>query len=175
VSTGHGRLERRELRFSAPLAGSSLLPGLAQVAEVATQMTQLTTGQQSTCLRYLVTSPDATRATPSRPLSLSRDQWGIETRRFHVRDDSFGEDRHVLSSHTVGRLLGRSRATALNLLRGQAKLWTATMPRTARAEWVNAHPIAILAALGDFAKGLTCVNRYLRRSVWRAIMRGIQH
>lgn len=80
-------------------------------------------------------------------LALSRGHWGIENRLFHVKDDSFGEDRHVLQSHTAGAILSRLRTTALNLLRGEATRWTETTPLTARAEWVNAHPSAILAAL----------------------------
>ena len=36
---------------------------------------------------------------------------------------------------------------AVNLLRGEATLWTPKMPLTARAEWVNGHPSAILTAL----------------------------
>jgi hypothetical protein len=44
VSKGHGRHERRAIRVSDELAGYSTLPGLGQVAEVTTQVTQLATG-----------------------------------------------------------------------------------------------------------------------------------
>jgi hypothetical protein len=144
VSKGHGRLEQRAIRVSAALAGYSLLPGVAQVAEVRTQVTRLTTGATSSRVRYLVTSLPADRASPQRVLALSRGHWGIENRLFHVKDDSFGEDRHVLHSHAAGTTLSLLRATALNLLRGTASLWTAKMPLTARAEWVRGHPLAIL-------------------------------
>lgn len=147
MSKGHGRHERREIRVSSALTGYSVLPGLAQVAEVTTQVVQLTTGEQTQRIRYLVTSLRPERANPQRLLSLSRGHWGIENRLFHVKDDSFGEDRHVLQSHTAGTLLSLLRATALNLLRGEATLWTPTTPLTARAEWINGHPTAILAAL----------------------------
>jgi hypothetical protein len=147
VSKGHGRLEQRALRVSADLAGYSLLPGLAQVAEVRTQVTSLRTGETRSRLRYLVTSLAPDRASPQRLLALSRGHWGIENRLFHVADDSFGEDRQVLQSHVAGRILSLLRATAVNLLRGEATLWTPKMPLTARAEWVNGHPLAILAAL----------------------------
>jgi hypothetical protein len=147
MSKGHGRLERRAIRVSADLAGYSLLPGLAQVAEVQTHVTRLATGECSTRVRYLVTSLDATRASPRRVLALSRGHWGIENRLFHVKDDSFGEDRHVLQSHAAGSVLSLLRTTAVNLLRGTAALWTPRTPLTARAEWVNGHPVALLAAL----------------------------
>lgn len=147
MSKGHGRLERREIRISSALADYSGLPGLAQVAEVTTQVVELRTGELSTRIRYLVTSLDSAQASPPRLPALSRGHWGIENRLFHVKDDSFGEDRHVLQSHTAGAILSLLRTTALNLLRGEATLWTTKTPLTARAEWVNGHPAAVLAAL----------------------------
>jgi hypothetical protein len=149
MSKGHGRLEQRAIRVSSALAGYSRLPGLAQVAEVTTQVTRLRTGETSTRVRYLVTSLSAAQASPRRLLALSRGHWGIENRLFHVSDDSFGEDRHVLQSHTAGATVSLLRTTALNLLRGQATRWTTKTPLTARAEWVNAHPAAILTALEE--------------------------
>jgi hypothetical protein len=147
VSKGHGRHERRAIRVSGTLAGYSLLPGLAQVAEVTTEVIRMATGEPSTRIRYLVTSLSAEQASPRRLLALSRGHWGIENRLFHVKDDSFGEDRHVLQSHTAGTTMSLLRTTALNLLRGQAPLWTKKTPLTARAEWVNGHPSALLTAL----------------------------
>lgn len=147
MSKGHGRYERRTIRVSGALAGYSPLPGLAQVAEVTTQVTRLATGEISTRVRYLVTSLDAARASPPQLLALSRGHWGIENRLFHVKDDSFGEDRQVLQTHAAGTTMSLLRTTALNLLRGEATRWTRTTPLTARAEWVNGHPAAVLAAL----------------------------
>lgn len=147
MSKGHGRLERRAIRVSDDLAGYSPLPGLGQLAEVTTQVTRLATGQISTRTRYLVTSLTPAQAPPAQLLALSRGHWGIENRLFHVTDDSFGEDRHVLQSHTAGTVLSLLRATAINLLRGDATRWTTKTPLTARAEWVRGHPTAILVAL----------------------------
>jgi len=113
VSQGHGRRERREVRVSNALAGYSTLPGLGQVAQVTTQVTRLATGQTSTCVRYLVTSLSPAQAPPARVLSLSRGHWGIENRLFHVKDDSFGEDRHVLQTHAAGTTMSLLRATAI--------------------------------------------------------------
>jgi hypothetical protein len=140
-------LERRAVRVSSALAGYSVLPGLGQVAEVTAEVVQSATGAMRTHTRYLVTSLSAEKAPPARLLALSRGHWGIENQLFHVKDDSFGEDRHVLRSHAAGTVLSLLRATALNLLRGEAALWTAKTPLTARAEWVNGHPSAVLADL----------------------------
>jgi hypothetical protein len=116
------------------------------VAGVTTEVVALRTGEVTTRLRYLVTSLTPDRAPPARLLALSRGHGGIENRLFHVKDDSFGEDRHVLRSHAAGTLMSLLRTAALNLLRGEAPLWTTKTPLTARAEWVNGHPSAILAA-----------------------------
>jgi hypothetical protein len=147
VNKGHGRLERRELRVSTDLAGYSAFPGMAQVAEVRTQVIRLATGERSARVRYLVTSLSPDQASPRRVLELSRGHWGIENRLFHVKDDSFGEDRHVLQSHSAGAVTSLLRTTAVNLLRGACRLWTPKTALTARAEWVNGHPAAILTAL----------------------------
>lgn len=149
ISKGHGRLERRTIRVSADLAGYSTLPGLSQVAEVTTQVTHMRTGEIRTRIRYLVTSLTSAHAPPARLLALSRGHWGIENRLFHVKDDSFGEDRHVLHSHVAGATMSLLRSTAVNLLRGSSPLWTPKMPLTARAEWVRSHPAGLLAALDE--------------------------
>ncbi len=144
---GHGRLERRELRVRADLAGYSTFPGLAQVAELTKQTVRLATGEVTRDTRYLVTSLDPEQADPARLLAVARRHWGIENRWFHVADDSFGEDRQVLQNHDRGQVLGLLRGTALNLLRGRCDLWTDTAPMTARAEWVEGHPLTILSRL----------------------------
>jgi len=141
---GHGRLERRELRVRSDLAGYSAFPGLAQVAELTKRTVRLATGEVTRDTRYLVTSLGPEQADPARLLAVARRHWGIENRWFHVADDSFGEDRQVLQDHDRGAVLGSLRGVALNLLRGRCDLWTDTTAMTARAEWVNGHPLAIL-------------------------------
>lgn len=147
MSKGHGRRERREIRVSSALAGYSSLPGLGQVAQVTTEVVRSCTGEVSSQTRYLVTRLTPAQASPRRLLALSRGHGGIENRLFHVTDDGFGADRQVLQTHAAGAVLNLLRTTALNLLRGSAPLWTAKTPLTARAEWVNGHPAALLAAL----------------------------
>jgi hypothetical protein len=141
---GHGRIERRELRVRADLVGYSAFPGLAQVAELQKEVVEVVTGEITRITRYLVTSLGPEQADAARLLALARRHWGIENRWFHVADDGFGEDRQVLQDHDRGQVLGLLRGAALNLLRGQCDLWDEETPLTARAEWVNGHPLRVL-------------------------------
>lgn len=145
VEKGHGRLERRELRVRADLTGSAAFPGLARVAELKQEVVVLATGEVKRVTRSLVTSRGPEAADPARLLALARRRWGIENRRFHVAADGFGEDRQVLQDHDRGQVLGLLRGVALNLLRGRCDLWGDETPPTARAEWVNGRPLAVLA------------------------------
>lgn len=144
VEKGHGRLERRSLRVRGDLVDYADFPGLAQVAELRTEVTHLTTGELTGSTRYVVTSLGPEAADPARLLAVIRRHWGIENRWFHVADDSFGEDRQVLQTHGRGEVLGLLRGAALNLLRGRSDLWADATPLTARAEWVDGHPRAVL-------------------------------
>lgn len=142
---GHGRLERRARRVRADLAGYSAFPGLAQVAELKKEVVVLATGEIRRATRYLATSLGPEAADPARRLAVARRHWGIENRWFHVADDGFGEDRQVLQDHDRGQVLGLLRGTALNLLRGRCDRWADETPLTARAEWANGRPLAVLA------------------------------
>ena len=144
VDKGHGRLERRTIRVSSELVGYTDMPGLAQVAEVRTTVTTLKTGELRDQVRYLFTSLTPAQASPHRLLALSRGHWRIENTLFHVKDDSFGEDRHVLQRHTSGAVLCGLRNAAMMLLRGQSALWTGKDPMTARSQYLAARPLAFL-------------------------------
>jgi hypothetical protein len=117
------------------------------VAELKTEVVHLATGEITRATRYPVTSLGPAAADPARLLAVARRHWGIENRWFHAADDSFGEDRQVLRDRDRGQILGLLRAAALNLLRGRCPLWDQEAPLTARAEWINGHPLAALAAL----------------------------
>lgn len=146
VEKGHGRLERREIRVSSDLKGYSDFPGLQQVAEVKKRVVFQKTGEVKENIEYLLTSLPAERARPATLLGLMRGHWGIENRLFHVKDDSFGEDRHVLCSHRSGEVMSLLRAMAVNLLRGRCQLWNDEEPLTGRAQRICAQPLAILSA-----------------------------
>lgn len=144
---GHGRLERREVRSSAELSGYSDFPGLKQVVQVKKRVVELKTGALSESVQYGITSLPRQQAGPARLLGLMRGHWGIENRLFHVKDDSFGEDRQVLQSHQSGMVISLLRATALNLLRGCCALWGEAEPLTGRAQRVCAQPLVILRGI----------------------------
>lgn len=146
VEKGHGRLERREIRVSSELAGYSDFPGLKQVAEVKKRVVFLKTSKIEQNTEYLLTSLAAKGARPASLLGLMRGHWGIENRLFHVKDDSFGEDRHVICSHRGGEVMSLLRAAAINLLRGRSHLWDGEAPLTGRAQCVCAQPLAALGA-----------------------------
>ena len=128
TNKGHGRLERREVRTSGELEGYSDFPGLKQVVEVKKTAVRLKTGEVSGSIQYGITSLGAEQAGAARLLKLMRGHWGIENGLFHVKDDSFGEDRQVLHNHQSGTVASLLRAAALNLLRGCSPLWKPSEP-----------------------------------------------
>jgi hypothetical protein len=117
---------------------------MAQVGEVKKWVRCLKTGREKETTHYFVTSLGVERAGPDRLLRVFRGHWGIENRSFHVTDDSFGEDRHVLTSHRGAAVLSLLRQTALNLLRGRCALWSPAEPLTGRAQRVCARPLEVL-------------------------------
>ena len=54
-------------------------------------------------VQYAVSSRSA--LAPAEALTLVRGHWSIENSLFHVKDDSFGEDRHVLHNHRLGAVI----------------------------------------------------------------------
>lgn len=144
VEKGHGRLERRTIRTNAELPDYLSFPGMAQVGEVKKWVRFLKSGREKETIHYLVTSLSAVRADPCRLLRIFRGHWGIENRAFHVTDDSFGEDRQVLTSHRGAAVMSLLRQAALNLLRGRCALWSPEEPLTGRAQRVCACPLAML-------------------------------
>ena len=66
------------------------------------KVVRLKTGEVSESSQYGITSLCAEKAGPGRLLHLMRGHWGIENKLFHVKDDSFGEDRQVFQSHRSG-------------------------------------------------------------------------
>jgi hypothetical protein len=144
VEKGHGRLERREIRTNPELKEYLSFPGMEQVGQVQKRVRFLKSGKQQESTHYFMTSLAPARADPHRLLRLFRGHWGIENRQFHVSDDSFGEDRHVLGSHQSASLVSLLRQAALNLLRGSCELWEPDEPMTGRSQRVSARPLAVL-------------------------------
>ena len=93
------------------------------------------------------------QAGPESLFELFRGHWGIENSLFHVKDDSFGENRHVLHSHRSGFVVSLLRNTAITLLRAQYDLWKDREPLTARNQRVCAHPAPLLSAITRLRNG----------------------
>lgn len=117
------------------------------MGEVKKRIVVIKTGEVSESTHYLVTSLPKHAAGPRRLLADHRGHWAIENRLFHVKDDSFGEDRHVLASHRSGALVSLLRAAAINLLRGRSCLWADREPLTGRAQAVAANTIIVTSRL----------------------------
>ena len=139
TSKGHGRIERRQVWVSEELAGYADLPGLSSVIMIKKRVSR--PGQPPVdSVQYAVSSRSA--LAPAEALSLVRGHWSIENRLFHVKDDSFGEDRHVLHNHHRGAVTGLLRNLAVTLLRTTCHLWSSKEPLTGRAQRLAAHPTA---------------------------------
>jgi hypothetical protein len=143
VCKGHGRLERREIRTSGALKGYSDFPGLEQVAEIRKRVVRVKTGEVTDSVTYLATSLPASAANPAQLLALARGHWGIENRLHRVKDDGFGEDRHVQRTHQGGQVTSLLRSVALNLLRGRL-LWCDSPSLAVRSQIVAWLPLTVL-------------------------------
>ena len=146
VEKGHGRLEQREIWASQELVGYSDFPGLNQALMIKKRVERNNSEKAVETVQYAVTSLSPHKAQPQRLLKLVRGHWCIENRLFHVKDDSFGEDRQVLQSRSSGSVLSLLRNTALNLLRGPCELWKQSEPLTGRAQRLCAKPITALGS-----------------------------
>lgn len=132
------------MRTSEELVGYTDFPGLAQAAQIKKRVVFLKSGEVTESVHYLVTSMDASRLGPRQILAHCRNHWGIENRLFHVKDDSFGEDRQVMGSHRSAWVMSLLRAVAINLLRGSSNSWRDNEPLTGRAQAVRAKPLTII-------------------------------
>ena len=138
----HGRLERRKVWVSTQLAGYSDFPGLSSVIKIGKRVERLKHGSVTESVQYAVSS--LRDLTALRALSVVRGHLSIENSLFHVKDDSFGEDRHVMGQHTSGEVLSLLQNTEVSLLRGVCSLWSPKEPLTGRAQRLCAQPAVAL-------------------------------
>ena len=101
TNRGQGRLENRKVWVSEQLAGYSDFPGLLSAIKIAKWVKRIKDGSMAESVQYAVSS--LSNLSPLRALSLVRGHWGIENSLFHVKDDSFGEDRHVLQETAAAK------------------------------------------------------------------------
>ena len=146
VGKGHGRLERRRVWVSGELTGYTGFPGLASVVMVRQETDHLSEGRHTESVQYGVSS--LAELKPEWALGLLRGHWRIENQLFHVKDDSFREDRQVLGCHHRGTVLSLLGNAALNLLRGECPLWRTKEPLTGRSQRLCARPSSVLLLNG---------------------------
>ena len=91
-------------------------------------------------VQYAVSSRSA--LAPAEALTLVRGHWSIENSLCHVKDASFGEDRHVLHNHRLGAVISLLRNLAVTMLRTTCDLWAPKEPLIGRAQRLAAHPTA---------------------------------
>ena len=118
------------------------IPGLSNVIKVSKRVKHLKRGEWVESEQYAVTS--LSDIDPKRALSLVQGHWGIENRLFHVKDDSSGEDRHVMQHHGSGAVLSLLRNVAITLLRSVCSLWSSKEPLTGRAQRLGVQPTVAL-------------------------------
>ena len=145
TTKGHDRLENRQVWLSSQLADYSDFPGLSNVIMVKKQVEHLKRRESAESVQYAVTS--LPRIELQQALSLVQGHWAIENSLFHVKDDSFGEDRHVMFHHGSGTVLSLLRNVAITLLRGNCSLWSQKEALTGRAQRLCAHPSTVVTDL----------------------------
>ena len=142
VGKGHGRLQRRQVWVSGELAGYTGFPGLSSVVMLRQETEHLSESRRTESVQYGVSS--LAELKPEWALGLLRGHWSIENQHFHVKDDSFREDRQVLAHHHSGAVLSLLSNAALGLLRGDCELWRSKEPLTGRSQRLCARPSSIL-------------------------------
>ena len=145
TTKGHGRLEHRQIWLSSQLAGYSDFPGLSTAIMINKRVEHLKRQESVQSVQYAVSSLASLE--PQQALRLVQGHWRIENSLFHVKDDSFGEDRHVMSHHGSGAVLSLLRNVAITLLRGNCSLWSEKEALTGRAQRLCAHPSTVVTDL----------------------------
>ena len=113
------------------------------MAQVKKQVVELKTGAVSEQTQYGIST-------------LSAGHWEIENRLIQVKDDSFGEDRHVLQSRHLGGVMVPIRATDLNLLHGGCVRWKDEEPLPGRLQRVYARPLLHFGAHKRTVHAIVC-------------------
>ena len=70
--------------------------------------------------------------------------WRIEHSLFHVKDDSLGDDCHVIQHHRNGVVFSLLRNVGFILTRGACSLWLSKEPLTDKAQRLGVQPTAAL-------------------------------
>lgn len=117
VTKGHGRLEQRTVLCTDDLDDYLTWPGVQQVLRRVCERTILRTGEISVTVSYALTSVPASALCVEGLAQVWREHWAIENRVHYVRDVTFGEDAHQMSSGHAPHALAALRNGLLNRLR----------------------------------------------------------
>lgn len=118
VSSGHGRVEVRQLSASSALNDYLNWPGLQQVFRLTRQRHRLKDGLRSESVVYGLTSLPAEAASPAQLLAITRQHWAaVENGTHWVRDVVMGEDACTVRKATAPQAFAALRNLALSLAR----------------------------------------------------------
>jgi predicted transposase YbfD/YdcC len=122
ITKGHGRLEQRVVTCTDDLDDYLTWPGVQQVLRRECERTTLRTGVVSSTVTYALTSLPTRLLSVEGLAQLWRGHWTIENRVHYVRDVTFGEDAHQMSSGSAPQALAALRNALINRLRAAG--WT---------------------------------------------------
>lgn len=114
VTKGHGRLEQRVVTSTDDLDDYLTWPGVQQVVRRECERTMLRTGAVSSTITYALTSLSTGFVSVEGLAQLWRGHWAIENRVHYVRDVTFGEDAHQMSTGSAPQALAALRNGVLN-------------------------------------------------------------
>ncbi len=118
VSSGHGRVEVRELSSSPALNQFLDWPGVQQVFRLTRQRLRFKDGHATQTTVYGITSLSAEAASPEQLIALTRDHWAaIENGTHWVRDVVMGEDASTVRKATAPQAFAALRNLTLALAR----------------------------------------------------------
>jgi hypothetical protein len=100
--TGHGRVERRQLRVTSAVAGKLGWRGLAQGFRLERRVREKKTSNERQEVAYGITSLPTGLAGPEQLLGLTRGHWKIENQTHYGRDVTDGEDQPVEALALLG-------------------------------------------------------------------------
>jgi predicted transposase YbfD/YdcC len=113
---GHGRDERRVMKFTAVAAGLAF-PYAVQAIQIVRRRRISGKKRWSRETVYAITSLTATQASPAMLAAIIRGHWHIEDRLHWVRDMDFDEDRSQVRTASGPRVMATLRNLAITILR----------------------------------------------------------
>lgn len=124
VESGHGRIEWRGIQVKTTTPAQMGFPHVYQVARLD-RIRELKQGKQEVETVWVITSLDASQATPARLLALARQYWSIENGTHYRLDVSAGEDQCRVRHPVAATVLGILRRA----VQGEYRAWARRQPK----------------------------------------------